>query len=452
MKIERLKELIKKGETEEVEFKETLSEGFFRTLAAFANTRGGMVLLGVGAKGNIIGVEASPQFLEDLTNRLVHKLALYPEIQPVEFEGKRVLVVRVDPPGYPVAYEGRYYERVGNTTRHMRSERLRSFLLRGVPWDAQTGDVALEEIDLDSVRRFAHRAIGVGRLPDSVRDDAPTNLLEKLELIAEGRPTYGAVLLFGKNPQKPFINLCVRIGRFKTETTIVDDKWVYGTLFQQYEETLNVLKQMISVRYEIRGPLREDVWDYPLPVLRETVANALIHRDYHDTANFILVKVYDDRIWFSNPGGLPEGITVEELKQPHKSYLRNSLIARVFYLAGIIEQFGSGTVQMTRWMKEAGLPEPEFKEEMGGFSVYLYKDVYTEETLRKMGLNERQVRAVLYVKAKGRISSKEYQELTQVSRQMASIDLSELVKRGVFNRLGRAGRGITYELTKLPKK
>ena len=164
------------------------------------------------------------------------------------------------------------------------------------------------------------------------------------------------------------------------------------------------------------------------------------------------MKVYDDRIWFSNPGGLPEGITVEELKQPHKSRLRNSLIARVVYLAGIIEQFGSGTVQMTRWMKEAGLPEPEFKEEMGGFSVYLYKDVYTEETLRKMGLNERQVRAVLYVKEKGRISSKEYQELTQVSRQMASIDLSELVKRGVFNRLGKAGRGITYELTKLPKE
>jgi len=194
------------------------------------------------------------------------------------------------------------------------------------------------------------------------------------------------------------------------------------------------------------------VWDYPLPALREALANALIHREYHDIANFILVKVYDDRIWFSNPGGLPEGITVEELKQPHKSRLRNSLIARVFYLAGIIEQFGSGTVQMTRWMKEAGLPEPEFKEEMGGFSVYLYKDVYTEETLRKMGLNERQVRAVLYVKEKGRISSKEYQELTQVSRQMASIDLSELVKRGGFNRLGSAGRGITYELTKLPKE
>jgi len=194
------------------------------------------------------------------------------------------------------------------------------------------------------------------------------------------------------------------------------------------------------------------VWDYPLPALREALANALIHREYHDIANFILVKVYDDRIWFSNPGGLPEGITVEELKQPHKSRLRNSLIARVFYLAGIIEQFGSGTVQMTRWMKEAGLPEPEFKEELGGFSVYLYKDVYTEETLRRMGLNGRQVRAVLYVKEKGRISSKEYQELTQVSRQMASIDLSELVKRGGFNRLGSAGRGITYELTKLPKE
>ena len=64
-------------------------------------------------------------------------------------------------------------------------------------------------------------------------------------------------------------------------------------------------------------------------------------------------------------------------------------IAKVFYLAGYIEQYGSGTIRMVEWMKEAGLPEPDYKEELSGFSVYFYKDIYIEENLGKMGLNER---------------------------------------------------------------
>ncbi len=63
-------------------------------------------------------------------------------------------------------------------------------------------------------------------------------------------------------------------------------------------------------------------------------------------------------------------------------------IAKVFYLADYIEQYGSGTVRRVEWMKEVGFPEPEYKEELGRFSVYFYKDIYTEENLRKMGLNE----------------------------------------------------------------
>lgn len=92
--------------------------------------------------------------------------------------------------------------------------------------------------------------------------------------------------------------------------------------------------------------------------LREALLNALIHRDHFNIANFITIKVYDDHIWSSNPGGLPEGITVEQLKRPQQSYLRNPLIAKVFYLVGYIEQYGTGTVRMVEWMKEAGLAKP----------------------------------------------------------------------------------------------
>jgi len=439
-----LKKLLSSGETETVEFKASPNEVFYKTISAFSNTKGGIILLGVDRKGSITGVEPVSRLLEDLTNRIVNKISIYPEIETMDIKGKRVIAFKVARSGYPVSYEGRYYERVGNTTREMNSQKLRVFMLSSMPWDSITGGFSFDEIDTETVNRFVRLAVAKKRVTDLSLDEAPKTILEKLEFISNGKLNNGAILLFGKNPQKYFINHCIRTGRFKTETTIIDDKWAKGNLFQQFEDTINILKQFISVRYEIKDFQREDIWDYPIPALREAVLNALTHRDYFNIANFILIKVYDDHIWLSNPGGLPEGISIEELKKPHGSFLRNPLIAKVFYLAGFIEQYGSGTVRMVEWMKEAGLPEPEYKEEMGGFSVYFYKDIYTDESLRKMGLNERQIKAVIYVKETGRITNREYQQITGVKERSATIELNDLVSKNILLKFGTTGRGTYY--------
>ncbi|MCF6158692.1 MAG: transcriptional regulator [wastewater metagenome] len=446
MNKKELEAILAGGETEVIEFKENLNESFYKNIAAFANAEGGFILLGIDKNGQIKGMDSSSRFLEDLTNRIVNKLSVYPDIETYDTKGKRVIMVKVSRSSYPVSYEGRYYERVGNTTREMMPDKLQILFSRGKPWDSLSGEFSLKEIDVQTVQSFVNLAVETNRLSDASLNESPEMLLEKLDLLSEGKPTNGAVLLFWKNPQKYFINLCVRIGRFKTETTIIDDKWLKGNLFQQFEETIATLKQLISVRYEIKGIQREDIWDYPIPVLREAVLNALIHRDYFNVANFILIKVYDDRIWVSNPGGLPEGITVDELKRPHKSYVRNPLIAKVFYLAGYIEHYGSGTVRMMEWMREAGLPEPDFKEEMGGFSVYFHKDIYTEPSLIKMGLNKRQIRAVTYVKDKGKISNKEYQELVNTTKKTASRDMTDLVEKEILEQIGTTGKGTYYIL------
>jgi ATP-dependent DNA helicase RecG len=125
------------------------------------------------------------------------------------------------------------------------------------------------------------------------------------------------------------------------------------------------------------------------------------------------------------------------------------LLADLFFKAGLIEAWGRGTIKIADELKKAGLPEPEFKEEFGGFAVYFYKDIYTEENLRKIGLNERQIQAVMYVKERGKITNTEYQKLTGLSRQMTTIDLTGLVEKKIFIRIGKAGKGIAYQLTKL---
>lgn len=103
---------------------------------------------------------------------------------------------------------------------------------------------------------------------------------------------------------------------------------------------------------------------------------------------------------------MPKDIKIADLKKSHPSRPRNELLADVFFKAGLIETWGRGTIKITNECKKAELPEPEFKEEFGGFSVCFSKDIYTEEKLRKMGLNERQVKAAMYVKENNRITNK----------------------------------------------
>lgn len=143
---------------------------------------------------------------------------------------------------------------------------------------------------------------------------------------------------------------------------------------------------------------------------------------------------------------MPKDIKIAALKKSHHSRPRNELLADVFFKAGLIETWGRGTIKITNECKKAGLPEPEFKEEFGGFSVCFSKDIYTEEKLGKMGLNERQIKAVIYVKEKGRITNKEYQGLNNVSKRTVTNDLEELVQKNLVEKIGTRGKGTFYKI------
>ena len=222
-----------------------------------------------------------------------------------------------------------------------------------------------------------------------------------------------------------------------------------GTIIEQVGKTINFIKKHLKVEFKFEGtPRRKEVWEYPLLALREAVINSIIHRDYTILAN-IQVEIYDDRIEIWNPGKLPVGITIKELyKKEHKSVIRNKLIANAFYDIGFIERYGSGTLRMIDLCKEQELPSPEFVEISGGFMVVFRKDVFTEDYLKNLGLNERQVSAVEYVKKKGKITNKEYQELTKISRITATRDLKEMVDKKILIIQGTGKRNLYYVMQK----
>jgi ATP-dependent DNA helicase RecG len=158
------------------------------------------------------------------------------------------------------------------------------------------------------------------------------------------------------------------------------------------------------------------------------------------------VRIYDDELIVWNPGGLPLGLTVEDLFKPHPSVLRNKGIGGGYDM-GLIEQWGSGIEKMRKACVKAGIPEPKFEEHQG-FRVIFRKDIYTEEYLQKLGLNERQIKAVIYVKEKGKITNKEYQGVCNISERTATRDLSNLVSLGLFMQIGVTGKGTEYILTR----
>ena len=156
--------------------------------------------------------------------------------------------------------------------------------------------------------------------------------------------------------------------------------------------------------------------------------------------------MYDNHVSIWNEGNLPQGITQETLKRNHPSRPRNPLIADVCFKGGYIDAWGRGTIKIINTCLEAGLPEPDIKEQDGGMLVTLFKQTNNKIELPKKALNERQEKAILYVQEKGRITNAQYQKLFDVSRNTASNDLKQLVEMKVFITSGAKGIGAFYAL------
>lgn len=174
--------------------------------------------------------------------------------------------------------------------------------------------------------------------------------------------------------------------------------------------------------------------------------NALAHRDYHSNAS-VEIRLFPDRLEVWNPGLLPSTLTLESLATDHPSVPANPLLAESLYLARYIEKAGSGTLSMIDLCAAADLPSPDFEIRNGSFVVTLWRDWLTDEVLGALNLNDRQLAAISHLRNHPKISSAEYQHLTQCSRRTATRDLGDLAEIGLLVFHGK-GRGAHYRLTK----
>lgn len=457
---QNIQDFLQMRESETVEFKEKWEDNSgLKALSAFANTRGGLLLVGVTDDHQLGRWKVSDRELEQIVGKIHDVLRIHPqEIQRISAaEDSEILLIKMPVAPIPMPFLGRYYRRVGNSSREILPSDLGNFLLErlGTSWDSLIGEYKTD-IDDNAIETFVKLARN--RLPSISTAEETRNMLEKLRLIVDGKLTRAAVFLFTINPQLYFPNTQVRIGRFKDAVTMVDDKIVDGNLWQQVDSVMKQLMQYIQVRYEIPKEIqknaglatvqRREIWDYPIDGLREAVMNALVHRDYMSMEN-IHIRVFDDRVVITNPGGLPEGLTIEDLKKDeHPSVPRNPLLAQVVYYANLIEKWGTGITRLRTAFRDQGLLEPEFEASSTRFAITLHKGLFQEKRILDVELTEQQKKVIVFVKENGKITNKDYRQITGQSDESARVTFKDLMEKGVLKNYGK-GRSSHYKLNEV---
>jgi len=307
-------------ETETIELKKSLAslDQSVKTVSAFLNHKGGTIYFGIDNNGIVVGQSVTDSNLRKVSQKIRDKISpeVIPDIEEINLEGRPVIRVRVKNHGNCLYYcNGIAYTRCGTETVPIPPGQLEERIIEKhkLSWEDQICHGAdFSDLNLNTIRHFIRLAKNSNRL--NIKSEDIGLLLKKLELIKDGGLTNAAVLVFGSEPSMFFPNVTLKCGRFKDmkKREFIDIKDYNGNLFDNLEGAMVFLKNHLRTGAKINGLLREERWEIPLDALRESMLNALIHRDY-SANSFVYVKFYDGSIVIANPGMLPKDLSVEVL-------------------------------------------------------------------------------------------------------------------------------------------
>ncbi len=453
METSDLKQRITQGENTTTEFKENFDQEVIQTAAAFANTDGGVILIGVSDNGEIRGITIGKETLRNWSNRIAQATEprVVLEIGTVDVERKSVLWIRIETCRIkPVSVKGICYKRVGNSNRVMSAQEIVQMHLNatGQTWDqllaanAGNGDIDPKKVQWYLTQR------------EEVRNVAKPQDMDATELLrnikggnGEGTPTHAGILFFGNYPQRFFQNAQLRVVRFKGISVthpVINRLDCSGTLWEMVdaaEEFIRKNIRLLSFRTS-KSFQRDDKFEYPLTALREAIINALIHRNYQKHSD-VRVFIFDTRVEVINPGTFPEGVSPDA--PVHEPV--NPTLSQFMYDIGFIERYGSGIKMMKRLSKEWGNKAPRYEfhplETKIIFDSPIQESTYVEIDDISAQLNERQKNALFHVQKNGQIATKEYVEINSVSRRVAYEELRDMTNKGLLAMIGK-GRGSRY--------
>lgn len=284
------------------------------------------------------------------------------------------------------------------------------------------------------------------------------NILTSLGLLKKVKNDYkitnAALLLFSTNPRLFFPQSVVTCVLFKgtEKLTILDRKDLEGDLIELIEDTILFLKKHLNLRYEIKELQRKEYLEIPETALRESVVNAIVHRDYFEKGANIMVEIFDNRVVISNPGGLVKGLDIEDFGV--RSITRNPLIATTMLRANYIERLGTGIKRIENSLKAEGLPNCEFNLTKF-FSITFYRNntnIYDKRIIENdtnLDTNNIKNKKNIYekmileeIKSNPKISASHLSDNIEVMTvDRVKYYLRKLKKKGIIYRVGNSRTG-----------
>ena len=342
-------EAIDMRETRTLEFKETITNTFLKTVSAFSNYDGGIILFGVDDDGNIKGLSDVKQACLDIENKINDSITPQPDYM-LEIQNNDQMIKLTVKSGFhkPYLYKSKAYKRNDTATIEVDTLEFSRLVLDGKNIRFEELPCQYQELSFEILHR---------KLKENIRiKNFDKDTLKTLNLYDDVNGFNNAAGILADNNHFPGIDIV----KFGENISIIQKRSTFENIsvLEVYEKAINVFRDYYQ--YEIiQGAARKKMDKIPEEAFREAIANALIHRVW-DVDSQIRVLMFDDRIEIVSPGGLPSGITEEEYLSGKLSVLRNRNLANVFYRLGFVEIFGTGITRIKQ-LYETGLKKPDFE-------------------------------------------------------------------------------------------
>ena len=336
-------------ETRILEFKETITNTFLKTVSAFSNYDGGTILFGIDDDGNVKGLPDVRQACLDIENKINDSISPQPNYT-LEIQNNDQMIKLTVTSGLqkPYLYKSKAYKRNDTATIEVDTLEFSRLVLDGKNIRFEELPCKDQDLSFEVLQCKLKESIQIETFnQDTLRT---LNLYDNVNGFNNA-----AGLLADKNhfPGIDIVKFGENISIIQKRTTIENT-----SALDAYEKALAVFRDYYQ--YEvIQGADRKKMEKIPEAAFREAIANALIHRVW-DVDTHIRVSMFDDRVEVVSPGGLPSGITAEEYLSGKLSVLRNRNLANVFYRLGFVEIFGIGITRIKQLYMD-GLRKPDFE-------------------------------------------------------------------------------------------
>ena len=375
----------------------------------------------------------------------------------MQLNRKNLIVIKIkENDEKPVFFRGDAYKRVGKSNHKLTASEIRKLVKESSKsyWDEQICEGAgLKDVDWNFINNFfipKYELITGIKLIGGVQ-----RLLEALGGIKENKPTNAGILLFGKEPQNFFMNSYIALARYREDVEgaeRLDYKEFSGNLFQQIDNCDKYIKEHIAMmsKIHIDRVEREDIPEYPIFSIRELITNAVCHRNYVEQRSKVIIKMFNNRIDYYNPGGLQKGINPRNITE--KQYSRNPTIAKVLSKIKYIEEVGEGWDKIIDEHKKHPLkPQiPKIDSDEYSIIISLFSTKKKFEKAKEIDVKssvKSSVKILNLIKVNSKISIPEIAERLKLSTRAIEKNIVKLRETGILKRVGPA-KGGYWEIIK----